>query len=160
MNCVEFELSLLDFTWCSACLPASFHQYSFHFVHSHFFLKKSCFWFLISFSIPSLLFTFLSLSPLFSSFFRNETEKLRNVLSHIFFSLKKEKIFSLCFKETLQLLQRHCKNKKNYTLSALCFNIFLSPLCIFFLHNSNHPFLQYSCVIIVNVFYMHFYMIL
>lgn len=107
-----------------------------------FFFKKSCFWFLISFSIPSLLFTFLLLSPLFSSFFRNETEKLRNVLSHIFFSLKKEKIFSLCFKETLQLLQRHCKNKKNYTLSALCFNIFLSPLCIFFLHNSNHPFLQ------------------
>ena len=138
MNCVEFELSLLDFTWCSACLPASFHQYSFHFVHSHFFFLKSCFWFLISFSIPSLLFTFLFLSPLFSSFFRNETEKLRNVLSHIFFSLKKEKIFSLCFKETLQLLQRHCKNKKKIIHSQPYVSIYFLVLYAYF-----------SCIILI-----------
>ena len=103
-----------------------------------FFFLKSCFWFLISFSIPSLLFTFLFLSPLFSSFFRNETEKLRNVLSHIFFSLKKEKIFSLWFKETLQLLQRHCKNKKKIIHSQPYVSIYFLVLYAYF-----------SCIILI-----------
>lgn len=109
---MEFALSLPDFTWCSACLPVSFRQYIFILFILIFFLN-SCLWFPISFPIPSLLFTFLFLSPLFCSFFRNETEKIKKCTkSHISFFKKKKRCFFLHFKETLQLLQRHCKNKK------------------------------------------------
>ena len=82
---------------------------------------------------PFSLFTVLFL-------FRNETEKIKKYTkSHIFFFKKKKKrCFFLHFKETLQLLQRHCKKKKKIIHSPPYVSIYFLVLYAYF-----------SCIVLI-----------